>query len=235
MSGGVDKHAGLNFNPDDPMLIIEEENPLRIRLETGTGTVYSLVQEYLLSHFDGDPDVNNITSAFVRAIFVPSIQYQRGKTVRKWQEAQRSISPTRGKVTQGDEIVREGARVTKEVRQKLISFERARLGGAAPRLQWKRTIGQILLSLATFTIFFLYLFMVRRTIFDDNPKILLMALLFAGIIGLFAIAVRMDAGVMYAVPVVIVSVLLTMSQNALPGAICRVSESAFAPENSTAS
>ena len=38
MSGGVDKHAGLNFNPDEPTLIIEEENPLRIRLETGTGT-----------------------------------------------------------------------------------------------------------------------------------------------------------------------------------------------------
>ena len=176
----------------------------------GLNEVYEVVQDFLQERFSDQPEVTNITTAFVRAIFVPSLQYQRGATVRKWQEAQRSILPARGIVSAGDEIIREGGRVTPEIKQQLISYERALLGGTAPQLQWKRTLGQILLALATFAIFFLYLFMVRRSIFDDNPKILLMALLFAGIIGLFAIAVRMDAGVMYAVPVVIVSVVLTV-------------------------
>ncbi len=201
---------------DEIQIRYEEDNIFTTRRKEdvyGLNTVYVVVQEYLLGRFSDNPDVNNITgggAAFVRAIFVPSLQYQRGATVRKWQEAQRNISPTRGKVARGDEIVREGARITVEIRQKLVSLERAQLGGTAPQLEWKRTIGQILLSLATFAIFFLYLYMVRRTIFDDNPKILLMALLFAGIIGLFALAVRMEGSVMYAVPVVIVSVLLTV-------------------------
>ena len=177
----------------------------------GLNEVYEVVQDFLQDRFADQPEVTNITTAFVRAIFVSSLQYQRGATVRKWQEAQRLISPARGIVSAGDEIIREGARVTPEIKQQLISFERARLGSTTPQLQWKRTLGQVLLSLATFAIFFLYLFMVRRLIFDDNPKILLMALLCAGIIGLFALAVRMDAaGMMYAVPVVIVSVVFTV-------------------------
>ncbi len=175
----------------------------------GLNEVYLVVKDNF-SRLGYDAGLINMVNPFVRAIFVPSLQYQRTTTEGVWREAQRLISPTRGKVARGEEIAREGQRITEEIHQKLISLERAQLGRGGPRLSWKRTLGQILLALATFTIFFLYLFMVRRTIFDDNRQVLLVALLFAGIIGLYAIGVRMGAGVMYAVPVAIVSVVLTV-------------------------
>lgn len=190
----------------------EESNTERPRRKDelyGLNEVYMLVQMNF-GQLGYDAELINMVNPFVRAIFVPSLQYQRATTVRTWQEAQRLISPTRGKVARGDEIVREGQRITEDIQLKLVSLQRAQLGRGGPRLSWKRTLGQILLALATFAIFFLYLFMVRRTIFDDNRQVLLMALLFAGIIGLYAIGVRMGTGVMYAVPVAIVSVVLTV-------------------------
>jgi len=197
---------------DEIIVRNEESNTQRRRRKDevfGLNEVYSFVQTNF-GRLGYDAELNNMVNPFVRAIFVPSLQYQRVETMRAWQEAQRSLSPTRGKVSRGEEIARQGQRVTQEVRQKLISLERAQLGRSGPRLSWKRTLGQILLVMATFAIFFLYLFMVRRTIFDDNRQVLLVALLFAGIIGLFAIGVRMGPGVMYAVPVAIVSVVLTV-------------------------
>jgi len=176
----------------------------------GLNEVYDLVKDRLADRFPNEPEIANIASAFVRAIFVPSLQYDRGATIRARQEAQREISPTYGRVAKDEEIVREGQRVTPEIKQKLISLERAQFTRRGPQVQWRRMLGQILLSLATFTIFFLYLFMVRRSIFDDNRQVLLVALLFAGIIGLYAVAVRTEPGMMYVVPVAITSVLLTV-------------------------
>ncbi len=175
----------------------------------GLNEVYATVQEYFGSQYE-EPELVNVTSAFVRAIFVPSLEYLRGETLRAWRAAESQISPTRGKVAEGEEIVRRGQQITPEIRQQLVSLERALLQRSGSRLHWRRDIGQLLLALATFAIFFLYLMMVRRPLFDDNRKVLLMALLFAGIIGLYAVGIRMTPVAMYAVPVAMVSVLLTV-------------------------
>ncbi|MFQ5571864.1 MAG: HD family phosphohydrolase, partial [Rhodothermales bacterium] len=189
------------------------ETPLPKDNVYGLMEVYSAMQNYFWEQLEGDSDLTNVTSAFVRAIFVPSLQYQRGPTVRAWEEAKRRISPTRGKVSQGEVIVSQGQVVTEDIKQRLFSMIEAQLGRRGPRLPWQRALGLILLTLSTFAVFFLYLFMARREVFDDNAKILLIALLFAGIIGLYAIAIRMPAVtsvVLYAVPVAIASVLLTV-------------------------
>ncbi|MDX1546268.1 MAG: HDIG domain-containing protein [Rhodothermales bacterium] len=176
----------------------------------GLNEVFLSVQDYFRSQFDGQPELVNMLNAFVRAIFVPSLELQRAMTLQAWQEAESRISPTRGKIARGEEIVREGQRITEEIRRKLISLETAQVERGGTRLYWRRTLGEGLLAMATFVIFFLYLFMVRRTIFDDNRRILLMTLLFAGVIGLFALAIRVPEVGMYTVPVAIVSVLLTV-------------------------
>ena len=172
--------------------------------------VWQTVQSNLEDAVPVDSGLGNVPTKLVQAVFVPSLKYQLGSTVRKVQEAQRSISPTRGKVAEGEVVIREGEQVTPQAKQNLISYEISRLGRVVPTLRWKRTLAEIILALSTFSIFFLYLFMARRRIFNDNKKMLLMAILYAGIIGLFAAAIRIDADFMYAVPVVTVSVLLTV-------------------------
>ena len=174
----------------------------------GLNEVFDAVQEGLERSFG--PGVGTIPVKFAQAILVPSLEYEHGATVRRWQEARRNISSTRGKVSEGDDIVREGQLITAAIKQVLVSLQRERLGRVGTQLQWTLLVGQALLALSAFVVFFLYLFMARRRIFDDNAKVLLFALMFAGIIGLFALAIRIDPNLMYAVPVVIVSVLLTV-------------------------
>ncbi len=176
----------------------------------GLNEAYGAAHEYFEQIYGDDPVLVGIATSLLRSIFVPSLQYQRQKTAQAWQQAAARISPTRGKVTKGEVIVGEGQRVTEEIKLKLTSLERALNERAGPTILWRSTLGEFMLTLATFAIFFLYLFMVRRPIFKDNAKIFLIALLFAVIIGLFAMALRLSSLGIYAVPVAIVSVLLTV-------------------------
>ncbi|WP_243663306.1 HD family phosphohydrolase [Rhodothermus marinus] len=110
----------------------------------------------------------------------------------------------------GEVIVQRGQVVTEEIKRKLISLERAQQERGGTALFWRRLLGQTLVTLATYLFFFLYLFLLRRPIFDDNAQVLLIALIFAAILGLYAIAVRLPTLAMYAVPVAIASILLTV-------------------------
>jgi len=176
----------------------------------GINEVYGLAQDYFKQAYELDVDLINTASAFVRAIFVASLEYQRGETMRAWKQAESRISPTRGRVAQNEEIIRKGQVITPQVRQQIISLERAQLERGGTRLQWKRVLGQILLSMAIFGVFFLYLYTVRQSLFKDNRKMLLITLLLSVIIGFFALAIRLPFDAMYAVPVAMVSVLLTV-------------------------
>lgn len=213
LSMGVLDIARDSVHTDTFIIRNEDENTQRTQQKDavyGLNEVYSAAEQYFQRQYETDPERANIVTAFLRAIFVPSLEFMRAETVREWQQEAGQLSPVFGKVREGETIVRQGQVITDEIKQKLTSLERAQTEERGPVLLWKRALGQLLLTLATFVIFFLYLYMVRRPIFDDNAKILLMAILFAVIIGLFAVAVRMPTRAMYAVPVAIVSVLLTV-------------------------
>ena len=90
------------------------------------------------------------------------------------------------------------------------ALERAQEERSGEMLVWRRASGQLMLVIATFFIFFLYLFLLRRQIFDSNAQIFLITLLFLMIIGLFAAAIRISPVAMLAVPVAIVSVVVTV-------------------------
>lgn len=150
-------------------------------------------------------------SQFIELIFRPSLIYQSGPTERRRHVAVAKILPTRGAVLEGEEIVRNGERITPEIKQKLDSLERER-GGELPEAQrWLQLIGQILLALTTIGIFVLFLKNARPIIFSSNKSVILLSLLYAGTVITFGAVIRLaPLEFMYAVPVVIVSVLLTV-------------------------
>jgi hypothetical protein len=160
--------------------------------------------------YPANNELAGLGTAFFRSIFTPSLTYMRGDTVREWSRLESRISPTRGKVSQGEVVVERGQRVTEEIKRKLTSLEQARRERGGDDILWRVVLGQFLISLSTYSIFFLYLFLLRRQIFDENSKVLLLAILFAGIVGLFAIAVRVEEIAMYIVPVAIAPVLFTV-------------------------
>lgn len=176
----------------------------------GLNEAYLVAEGILEQEYGQDSQLANIGSAFFRAIFSPSLNYLRVETMQEWQRKESRISPTRGKVSAGEVIVREGQRITDDVKRKLLSLERTQRERGGDTILWRVLLGQFLVTLATYVIFFLYLFLLRRQIFDDNRRITLVALLFVGIVGLFAIAIRLPSVAMYAVPVAIAPVLLTV-------------------------
>ncbi len=150
-------------------------------------------------------------SQFIESVFVPSLIYQSDPTEVRRKEAEERILPSRGMVAEGEEVVRNGELITPEIKQKLDSLERE-LGSELPESQSRlRILGRILLALTTIGIFALFLKNARPEVFSSIKSVILLSLLYAGTVILFATVIRLDPGeLIYAVPVVIVSVLLTV-------------------------
>ncbi len=148
---------------------------------------------------------------FIEAIFVPSLNFQSQPTELRRREAAALILPVRGMVAEGEGIVRNGERITPEIKQKLDSLERERgseLSATQGRLQ---LLGQLLLGLTVVGIFGIFLKNARPEIFRSTKFILILALFYAAVVVSFGIVVRFaPTQFIYAVPVVIVSVLLTV-------------------------
>ena len=176
----------------------------------GLSEAHENAQRHFQNLYGEEPILVMLGSAVFRTIFSPSLTYMRGETEREYQRMERRISPTRGRVNQGQTIVRQGQIVTEEIKRMLTSLERTQAEMGGVQILWRLTAGQFLVTLSTFLIFFVYLYLMRRQIFDDNKKVLLLSLLFGGIIGLFAIAIRVPSVAVYAVPVAIAPVVLTV-------------------------
>ncbi|MDX1741210.1 MAG: HDIG domain-containing protein, partial [Rhodothermales bacterium] len=188
----------------------------RSETELSTTEVYGLNEAYLAAReefarrYRDDPRVASVAEAFFRAVFQPDLEYLRERTTREWQEAQSKISRTEGLVESGSILVRRGDIVTSESKQTLTSFEQAQQQKSGRRLPWRVLLGHFVVTFVIYLFFFLYLFRLRRQLFDDNAMVVLMVVLFAAIVGLFAFAIRVPYLQMYVVPVAILSVLLTV-------------------------
>lgn len=175
----------------------------------GLDDAYLLAQQrFAQAH--ADPDMAALAGAFFRAIFQPSLVYQRAETQQAWEQKEAGIARTQDLVREGEVIVRRDNLITEEVARKLTSLREARAIQTGQSFSGLVLLGQVLVTICTYFFFFLYLFLLRRSIFHDNLRVLLIALLFALIIGFYALAMRLPGTPMYAVPVAMVSVLLTV-------------------------
>ena len=148
---------------------------------------------------------------FIEAVFKSSLIYQSEPTDERRKDAASQILPVRGMVAEGEEIVRNGGRVTAEVKRKLDSLEREQESEVSEPLRRLQLLGQILLALTIIGMFALFLRNARPNIFSNNKSIILLSILYAGTIIAFGMVIRFaPTEFMYAVPVVIVSVLLTV-------------------------
>ena len=148
--------------------------------------------------------------AFFRAIFTPSLSYLRAETIRERQRLEQRISPVRGRVAEGETIIEQGGQVTEGIHAQLTSFERAWQERGGENILWRVLLGQFLVVLAAYFLFFLYLYLLRRPIFANKRSMLVLAILFSIVVGLFAIALHVEFLRMYIVPVAIAPVLITV-------------------------
>jgi len=171
---------------------------------------YASATRSLEAAFPGRPDTVAIGEALVRATLVPTLTYDRTATERRREERMAEVRPTRGLVQQGYTIVRRGDEVTPQVHEALSSLALAQRERAGEIAAVRALLGQVLLVIAGFLPFFLYLFLLRRQIFDNLRAMILIALLFAATVVAFGLAARSGLMDDLVVPVALVSITLTI-------------------------
>ncbi len=168
------------------------------------------IRNELSIRFPNRPDAVAIGLEIVNRTLRTSLQYLSEESEARWQEEAEGISQVTGVVEEGQSIVRRGDRVTEEVQRQLYSLSRIRSeqqGNVGPL---RIMLGETLLSVAAFLIFFLYLYLMRRQVFYEARYLILIGLIFATIIGFFGVAVRLPEIADLAVPVGLASILLTV-------------------------
>jgi len=183
----------------------------------GLNEAYNYAREQLRSQYEENPEYAAIAFAFFRDIFQPSYRFMRAETIEERQRRARNISPIRGGVESGEIIVSKGERITDDVKRKLTSLERVRNERVGTRNLWKQMTAEVLFALITFFFLYFYIFLLRRDIWDDLQQVVIITLLMAFIVFLYGVAVRLPWAQLYAVPVALASVLLTIIFNSRLG------------------
>ena len=196
----------------DQIVIRDEAN--RTETVRDRDNTYGLDEAYAYAEDRFQEQEDSLTvlmgGAFFRAIFTPSLIYLRGETIRELRRLEQRISPVQGLFAAGETIVEQGGRVTEDAYAQLVSYERAWQERGGENILWRVLLGQFLIILAAYSLFFLYLYLLRRRIFTHKRSLLLLAVLFVIVVAVFAIVVRVESLRMYIVPVAIVPVLIAV-------------------------
>ncbi|MBO6577204.1 MAG: HDIG domain-containing protein [Rhodothermales bacterium] len=188
----------------------------RTREERPITSVYDVAgairtaRENLSVTFDQRPDTVGIAMAFFGRVAQPNLLYDEATTRDRWNAAISRLSQNAGRVRVNEVIVRRGDVITEDIQLKISSLERALDQRRGARLVWQTLAGQLMLTLAIYVWFFLYLFLLRRVIFEDNRMVLLLAILFTMVVVMYGTALRIEAIDVYMVPVAIAAVLMTV-------------------------
>ncbi|MBO6792673.1 MAG: HDIG domain-containing protein [Balneolaceae bacterium] len=137
-------------------------------------------------------------------------------------EALANISPTKGAMAQGQVIIRRGDMVTSDTVNILESLNAARALNATNAERWLRFTGGVILVIIISLVFFMYLYLYRRSISSHNGLFLLVFLT----MGLISIAnlvlMYFDTANAYIIPVAIAPIILTIIFDSRVGIIAAV-------------
>jgi putative nucleotidyltransferase with HDIG domain len=176
----------------------------------GLDEALSLARNAFEREFGRDREAVLLALAFFRYAFDPDLEYLAAETEAQVRERMEDIRPTRGLVREGMTIVRRGDEVTPEVYEQLASLEYAQRDRSGDLSIYRTTLGKLLLVLAAYLIFYLYLYLLRRQIFFDTRAMVMLALLFAGVVAGYWLVGQIDFLNELAVPVALVSILMTV-------------------------
>ncbi|MEX0680280.1 MAG: HDIG domain-containing metalloprotein [Balneolales bacterium] len=149
-------------------------------------------------------------SRLLNQIIEPNLFFSNEDTESLIQERIEAISPTKGAVSEGQVIIRRGDIITPDRHNILQNLARARAERASEMELWRQYIGETILVIAVSLIFFLYIFLYRRKIFDQNPMLLLVFLTVALVYSIGAFVARVEDVSPYVVPFAISPILLTI-------------------------
>lgn len=178
----------------------------------GLNEAYRFAEQQLRNRFE-DPTHASIAYALFQSIFQPSLRYMREETNKERRRRARSVSPILGGVEKGEIVVSKGERVTDEIKRRLVSLERVKNERSATSTLWRQISGEVTFAVATFGFFFAYLFLIRLDLWRQDRHMILISVVLALIVVLFGVGVRLPWAHLFAVPVALASVVLTIIYN----------------------
>ena len=113
-------------------------------------------------------ELHNVAVRILSELMIPNLIYSPELSDQYKILAQKSISKTEGIVRKGEIIVTKGQKVTKEVLQKVISYQKSRYLESPPKFSLFVFLGSIGHSFVVYSILLFYLYFIRKRIFHDN-------------------------------------------------------------------
>ncbi len=135
------------------------------------------VNRYLNNNFNVDESLIPAVKEIVVKFLKPNLIFREDLTEQEIKVAQDKIPRTKYIVNKNERIVGRHERITKEIKEKIDAYRKAR--GTAQGLldSFIQALGEFLHITAIFSVFLIYLFLFRKKIFEDNLKLLLIAVI----------------------------------------------------------
>ncbi len=159
---------------------------------------------------------------FYNKVIGPNFLYNEERRQQRISEAIENISPTKGAMAQGQVIIRRGDMVTSETVNILESLNAARSINASELERWTRFSGGVILIIIISLVFFMYLYLYRRSISSHNGLFLLVFLTMALISIANLVLLYFDVANAFVIPVAIAPIILTIIFDSRVGIIASV-------------
>lgn len=135
--------------------------------------------------------------------------YSESDTDAMIEEELENISTTKGAVDQGQIIIRRGDIVTEEKANVLKSLAEARAASATQLERWLRYSGEVIVIIIATLMFFFYVYLYRRSIYD-KPSMFLLVFLVLGLVTLASALIYPFEVNSFVVPIAVAPIILTI-------------------------
>ncbi len=196
--------------PGNFELRVVEDNVARTRILGGLYTIQE-AYIYLVSMLEDHAD--RVDAELLQPILEESLThnvvYDEELSERNMQARLDDISVTRGMVQEGEKIVSKGELISQETYQILESFRaeyQRQIGDTA--LETLMYGGQFVLVSISMIVLLLFLYFLRKDVFFDNRKILLILLSILLMVFMTSLVIRFNIDYLYLVPVCLVPVII---------------------------
>jgi len=159
-----------------------------------------------------DKELKSAIKEYISFFLVPDIYYSKELTEEAKVIARDKISGNRGIVNENERIVAKHDRITPEIKAKIDSYRIAKGAETGFWGTFAQNMGKLVHVILIFVLFVIYIHLFRKKIFNDNFKILLIAIiiLFVSGQGFLVSQLNVKGPIEYLILVPVASMLITI-------------------------
>lgn len=170
------------------------------------------ITRYLNNNFSFDLSLNQSVVELISLFLQPNIKYSEAETQLAIKLAIDKIPKTKYIVNENERIVAKHDRITKDIKDKIDAYRKAKGEVTSMIEQLTQDAGKFLHIVAILIIYIIYIFLFRKSIYEDNIKLLLLSILmlFVSFLTFLVHQIEVSAPIEFLIFVPAVSILVTV-------------------------